>query len=97
MRDSIGCGANFGYDRFLADMGKCPICTDFSMSFLRLAPKDVRMPLVQANATMLPFADSSFDGVICSETIEHKPRDDCVVSEIARVLRPRGLECRAIV
>jgi ubiquinone/menaquinone biosynthesis C-methylase UbiE len=59
------------------------------MSFLRLAPKDVRMSLVQADATMLPFADSSFDGVICSETIE--PRDDCVVSEIARVLRPRGV------
>lgn len=86
-----GCGANLDYDRFLADMGKRPICADFAMNFLRLAPKDVRISLVQADATFLPFADSSFDGVICSETIEHIPRDDCVVSEIARVLRPRSV------
>jgi len=87
----LGCGANLDYDSFLADMGKRPICADFAMNFLRLAPKDVRMPLVQADATLLPFADSTFDGVICSETIEHIPRDDSVVSEIARVLRPRGV------
>ena len=87
----IGCGANLDYDKFLADMGKRPICADFTLNFLRLAPKDVRMPLVQADATLLPFADSSFDGVICSETIEHIPHDDRAVTEIARVLRPRGV------
>ena len=87
----VGCGANLDYDKFLADMGKRPICADFTLNFLRLAPKDVRMPLVQADATLLPFADASFDGVICSETIEHIPRDDSAVSEIARVLRPRGV------
>jgi SAM-dependent methyltransferase len=87
----LGCGANLDYDRFLVDMGKRPICADFAMNFLRLAPRDIRMPLVQADATQLPFADSSFDGVICSETIEHIPRDDGVVSEIARVLQPRGV------
>src|ERR1700693_5597940 len=58
----IGCGANLDHDRFLADMGKRPICADFTLNFLRLAVKDVRMPLVQADATLLPFADSSFDG-----------------------------------
>jgi SAM-dependent methyltransferase len=87
----LGCGANLDYDRSLVDIGKHPICADFTLNFLRLAPKDVRMPLVQADATLLPFADSSFDGVICSETIEHIPRDDSAVSEIARVLRPRGV------
>jgi len=87
----VGCGANLDYDRFLADMGKRPICADFALGFLHLAPKDVRMPLVQADATLLPFADSSFDAVICSETIEHVLRDDSVVTEVARVLRPRGV------
>jgi ubiquinone/menaquinone biosynthesis C-methylase UbiE len=87
----LGCGANLDYDRVLAGTGKRPICADFAMNFLRLAPKDVRMPLVQADATLLPFGDSSFDGVICSETIEHIPSDDGVISEIARVIRPRGV------
>ena len=72
-------------------MGKRPICIDFALNFLRLAPIDARMRLVQADATALPFADSSFDGVICSETIEHIPHDNKVIKEIARVLRPRGV------
>lgn len=86
----VGCGANLHYDKFLADIGKHPICVDFAMSFLRLAPKDVRMSLVQADATLLPFAPLSFDGVICSETIEHIEDDSAVIAEIARVLRPGG-------
>lgn len=87
----VGCGANLDYDSFLANMGKRPICMDFTMSFLRLAPKDARLRLVQADATLLPFAQSTFDGVICSETIEHIERDDTVIAEIARVLRPGGI------
>jgi ubiquinone/menaquinone biosynthesis C-methylase UbiE len=87
----VGCGANFHYDSFLAEMGKHPICVDFAMSFLRFAPKDARIRLVQADATLLPFVQSTFDGVICSETIEHIERDDAVIGEIARVLRPGGI------
>jgi 2-polyprenyl-3-methyl-5-hydroxy-6-metoxy-1,4-benzoquinol methylase len=87
----VGCGANLDYDYFLADMGKRPICVDFAMSFLRLAPKDARIRLVQADATFLPFAHSAFDGAICSETIEHIERDDAVIAEMARVLRPGGV------
>jgi ubiquinone/menaquinone biosynthesis C-methylase UbiE len=87
----LGCGANLDYDIFLSDLGKRPVCVDFTMSFLRLAPKDPRMRLVQADATVLPFAPSTFDGVICSETIEHIERDDAVIGEIARVLRPGGV------
>jgi len=34
----VGCGANLDYDICLANMGKRPICVDFAMSFLRLAP-----------------------------------------------------------
>lgn len=52
----VGCGANLDYNIFLADIGKRPICVDFAMSFLRLAPKDARLRLVQADATLLPFA-----------------------------------------
>lgn len=47
--------------------------------------------LYQADATRLPFADHSFDKVICSEVLEHIPDYHAVLTEIARVLKPGGL------
>jgi SAM-dependent methyltransferase len=40
--------------------------------------------------TRLPFADASFDVVLCTEVLEHVSEPQQVVSEIARVLRPGG-------
>ena len=45
----------------------------------------------QADATQLPFADHSFDKVICSEVLEHIPDYQAVLKEIRRVLKPGGL------
>ena len=38
--------------------------------------------------TKLPFADRSFDIVICSEVLEHIPDEDEAIREITRVLKP---------
>lgn len=38
--------------------------------------------------TKLPFADHSFDIVICSEVLEHIPDEAEAIREIARVLKP---------
>lgn len=87
----VGCGANLIYDQALADLGKQIVGLDFTLNFLKLAPRDARITLVQGDALKMPFPDEAFDAVICSETVEHIPDDVAVVHELARVLRPRGL------
>ncbi len=39
----------------------------------------------------LPFADGSFDAVLCSQVLEHVFTPDAFVTELSRVLRPGGL------
>ncbi len=41
-----------------------------------------------ADLTTLPFAEHSFDLVICSEVLEHIPDDSDAIDEIIRVLKP---------
>lgn len=38
-----------------------------------------------------PFDDGEFDGVICTQVLEHVADLDSLLAEIARVLRPEGL------
>jgi ubiquinone/menaquinone biosynthesis C-methylase UbiE len=52
--------------------------------------------LSSANALALPFADSSFDKVICSEVLEHIPDYRAALAEIERVLKPGGLLCASV-
>jgi ubiquinone/menaquinone biosynthesis C-methylase UbiE len=47
--------------------------------------------LATANGERLPFADASFDRIICSEVLEHVPDPDLVLAEIARLLKPGGI------
>lgn len=49
---------------------------------------DVRV--VQGDGTKLPFADNSFDYIVCSEVVEHVPEREKMISEFNRVLAPGG-------
>jgi len=50
--------------------------------------------LIRGNAFRLPFADGSFDKVICSEVMEHVHDYRAAARELARVTRPGG--CLAV-
>jgi SAM-dependent methyltransferase len=46
---------------------------------------------VSGDATVLPFADRSFDKIIAAEVFEHILDDQRAINEMARVLRPGGV------
>ena len=52
--------------------------------------RDACAVAVQGDALALPFADATFDRVICSEVLEHIPEDLAAMRELARVLRRGG-------
>lgn len=45
---------------------------------------------IHASGLKLPFADATFDKVICSEVLEHIPDYPSMLDEIRRVLKPQG-------
>jgi SAM-dependent methyltransferase len=51
---------------------------------------DASFYLQQVNALRLPFADASFDKIICSEVLEHIEDYEQVLAEIYRLLKPGG-------
>jgi SAM-dependent methyltransferase len=91
----VGCGSA-PCARWLADQGAQVVGLDLSAGMLRHAVDAARetginVPLVQADATRLPFADASFD-LACSAfgAVPFVADSAAVMREVARVLRPGG-------
>jgi SAM-dependent methyltransferase len=82
--------------RWLAAAGAHPVALDLSGRMLRhaaalCAASGIEVPLVQAGAERLPFAEASFD-LACSSfgAVPFVAEPDRVMREVARVLRPGG-------
>ena len=62
---------------------------DKSAQVIRLARRWENLPVLRADGLALPFADRSFDAVLCTLTLHHFPEDRAVrlVREMARVSR----------
>lgn len=46
--------------------------------------------IMRVDLTEIPFADGSFDAIICNHVLEHIPDDKRAMSELFRVLAPGG-------
>ncbi len=71
-----------------------PVCVKKNMYLLALLKEEKEIKgsyhLLIADVNKLPFKDSSFDKIICSEVLEHIPEDKSVLEELVRVLRKDG-------
>jgi SAM-dependent methyltransferase len=90
-----GCGGA-QWSRWLARMGARPVGLDLSLNQLRHASGQMRgdgsrFPLVNADAERTPFADATFDVVMCDHGAMTFADPHRTVREVARVLRPGGL------
>src|SRR6266550_2087727 len=91
----VGCGAAM-CSRWLASQGARPVGFDLSSGMLRHArvldaSTGLSVPLVQADAQYLPFADSSFDLAFTAfGAVPFVADSGRVMREVARILRPGG-------
>lgn len=87
----VGAGA-LQCSRWLAAHGALPVGLDLSAGMLIEGVRaGARVPVVQADAAALPFADAAFD-LACSSygAVPFVPDVGAVHREVARVLRPGG-------
>jgi SAM-dependent methyltransferase len=81
----VGCGSS----RIIAALPPGSVAVDVLLRKLRFDRRFGRMR-VQGSGFALPFADASFPCVLCSQVIEHVPKESPILGELVRVLKPGG-------
>ena len=90
----VGCGTG---ELLRAVHTKFPdtACTglDLSEQMLTVAREKLggAAELLRGDAERLPFADGSFEALLCCDSFHHYPDPDAALSEMARVLQPGGV------
>lgn len=93
----IGAGSGAMAEQLLATAPAITMCvTDFDQSMVSTAVENLarfgnRVTARQADATALPFGDSSFDTVLSWIMLHHTVAWEKALTEAVRVLRPGGL------
>ena len=81
----VGCGSSL----IIGALPAGSVAVDVLLRKLRYDRRFGR-PRVQGSGFSLPFADASFPCVLCSQVIEHVPKESPILGELVRVLRPGG-------
>lgn len=81
----VGCGSS----RIIGALPPGSVGIDVLKRKLRYARK-FKTPLVLGSGFHLPFRDHAFPCVLCSEVIEHVPKNSPILDELDRVLAPGG-------
>ncbi len=84
----VGCGPGW-YAEAMRKHGATVLGIDGDMEVLTRAQPPIS-GLMLGDATLMAFPDNSFDGVFCSNMLEHTSSPSMVVDEIIRVLKPGG-------
>lgn len=84
----LGCGPGW-YSVALERAGATVVGLDLGAEDVAEAGRN-GVAAVVGDGTVLPFPNGSFDGVFCSNLLEHVPTPSTVIDEIARVCRPGG-------
>jgi ubiquinone/menaquinone biosynthesis C-methylase UbiE len=86
-----GCAWGYATRRFAS---RCEVATGIDPDAEGIAVASYRYPEIefsQGVLEQLPYADHSFDAVICCDTLEHVADERSSVNELWRVLRPGGV------
>lgn len=81
----VGCGSS----RIIGALPLGSVALDVLHRKLRFARR-FGTPLVLGSGLCLPFRDGAFPCVLCSEVIEHIPKESGILDELCRVLAPGG-------
>lgn len=81
----VGCGSS----NIISALPDKSIALDIMMNKLKYSKK-FNKSLIQASGNSLPFKDSSFSCVLCSQVIEHLPSNSNILNELSRVLKQNG-------
>lgn len=84
----LGCGPGH-YSRALQRAGARVVAVDLIGDDLSAA-RSAGSSCAAADARRLPMPAAAFDGIFCSNLLEHTPDPSAVIGEVERVLRPGG-------
>jgi ubiquinone/menaquinone biosynthesis C-methylase UbiE len=88
----LGCGPGDGA-AFIAERGGVTVGLDYSQGMLGHAARVPALSgkLLRGDAGRLPFADASFDKIICTNSFHHYPEHLAALREMRRVLKKGGV------
>ena len=89
----VGCGTGFLLDILSKRKSARYVGLDLSVEMIKMAEKKriAGAGFVNGSSDRLPFSDSEFDVVTCSQSFHHYPKPDRAMSEAYRVLKKGGI------